>query len=125
MKKLFITGGGAIQFDPENQEAKLVTSKVQSIRSIYLIDDPTHIIYEDSNGKQEVYAEKDDLAIVFYRDDFPNRIVIAKAAQWVDNIKDYDGKEQKRLEEWAAKQKDANRCCKDCDQCDPTESIDR
>lgn len=121
MKKLFITGGAAIQFDPENQEAKVVTSKIENIRSIYLIDEPTHIIYEDSKGKREIYAEKDDLAIVFYRNDFPNRVVVAKAAQWVDNIKDYDEKEQKRLEEWAKKNADpqtsCEKCCEACEDC--------
>lgn len=128
MKDLIITGGGAIEFDPETRTAKATKSSVQSIRSIYLIDEPTHVVYEDNNLKQEIYADPDDIILVFYRDDFPNRIAVAKAAQWVDNIKAYDEAEQKRLEEWAKKktesQTNCGTCCEDtcvppCDACVP------
>ena len=130
MKDLIITGGGAIKFDPETRIAKAIGSSIQSIRSVYLIDEPTHVVYEDNNLKQEIYADPDDIILVFYRDDFPNHIAVAKAAQWADNIKAYNEAEQKRLEEWAKKkseqQTDCEKCCEDCESCSPfTECIGR
>jgi CO dehydrogenase/acetyl-CoA synthase alpha subunit len=113
MKTLYLTYSGSICIN-DNMEPEPIPTKIESIRSIYLITEPTKIIYADGDKVEELYAEADDIVIMFYRNDFKHQIVVAKSAQWVENIKDYDEKEQKRKEEWAAKQADSP-CCGDCE----------
>lgn len=116
MKTLYLAdSGGKIGIDNEGKPFP-VYGKVESIRNIFLITEPTKIVYGDVDGKvEEIYADVDDLVIVFYRDDFKHHIVIANSAQWVENIKDYDEKEQKHKEEWAAKHAGDIPCCDCCE----------
>lgn len=115
MKTLYLTYSGSICINDDMKPEPMPT-KVESIRNIYLITEPTKVIYSNGENTEELYAETDDIVIVFYRDDFKHNIVIAKSAQWVENIKDYDEREQKRKEEWAAKHADADSpCCGNCE----------
>ena len=113
MKTLYLTYSGSICIN-DNMNPEPMPAKIESIRNIYLITEPTKIIYSEGSRVEELYAEPDDIVIMFYRDDFKHNIVIAKSAQWVENIKDYDEREQKRKEEWAAKQAEGNVPCCDC-----------
>mgnify|MGYP006935954650 CR=1 FL=1 len=117
MKTLYLTYSGSICIN-DDMIPEPMPSKVESIRNIYLITEPTRIIYSSGEKTEEVYAEADDIVIMFYRDDFKHNIVVAKSAGWVENIKDYDEKEQKRKEEWAAKHADGNIPCSCCDCCE-------
>jgi hydroxymethylpyrimidine pyrophosphatase-like HAD family hydrolase len=105
MKKLFITANGAVAFNPDTQEAFTVRNERQAIRNIFLVKEPTHVVYTSGTTKQEVYADADDIIVEFYSGtaEFSNKIVVVKSAQWVDNLNAYNKAEQKRLEEWAAK----------------------
>lgn len=124
MKTLYLTQSGNICIDDETNKPTPFYSKVESIRNIYLITEPTKIVYGDENGTEELYAEEDDIVIVFYRHDFKHHIVIAKSSGWVENIKDYDEQEQKRKEEWAkensAKVIHSKPCADLCCGCDDT-----
>lgn len=103
MKNLFLTGSGVVRFDTETQKAAGVDSDIMRIRRIFLITEPTRVVYSKSTGDQEVYAEAGDIVIEFYDSaDYHNNIVVAKSAQWADNIQSYRDAEQKRKEEWAA-----------------------
>jgi hydroxymethylpyrimidine pyrophosphatase-like HAD family hydrolase len=133
MKNLFITENGAIAFNPDTQEAFTVRNERQAIRNIFLVKEPTRVVYTSGTTKQEVYAEADDIIVEFYRgtEEFSNKIVVVKSAQWVDNLNAYNKAEQKRLEEWAAKKaaestKDTNMCDEGTDESDmPANSIGR
>lgn len=104
MKNLFITFNGAVGFDTETQDVNSVTQDRTGIRSVYLIDEDTRVVYTQGTTKQEIYAQAGDILVVFYDDEnFNNKIVVAKSAQWADNIKAYRAAEQKRKEEWASK----------------------
>lgn len=104
MKNLFITYNGAVSFDTETQDANTVIADRTGIRNVYLIDEDTRVVYTQGTTKQEIYAQAGDILIAFYNDeDFNNKIVVAKSAQWADNIKAHRAAEQKRKEEWAAK----------------------
>lgn len=104
MKELFITYSGAIQFDPETQKASAVHINPDSVRRVFKVSEPTHVTYEIGETKQELYAEEGDLVVEFseYRSEYPNMIVVAKSAQWLENINAYEDEEQKRKEKWAA-----------------------
>lgn len=119
MKNLFLTSEGAILFDTETQKPSSYPSDRQNIRRIYLINESTKVVCSKSTGDEEVYAEEGDIVIEFYdNSDFKYHIVVAKSAQWADNIKNYRDAEQKRKEEWAAKQK--AECGEECDACSPS-----
>lgn len=111
MKTLYLTYSGSICIN-EDMNPEPMPAKIESIRNVYLITEPTRIIYGSGEKTEEIYAEADDIIIVFYRDDFKHKVVVAKSSGWVENIKDYDEKEQKRKEEWAAKQAEGDiPCC--------------
>lgn len=116
MKTLYLTQSGTIALDSETQKPCSIYPKIESIRNVYLITEPTKIVYSYGEKTEELYAEADDIVILFYRDDFKHNVVVAKSAGWVENIKDYDEKEQKRKEEWAAKQgQNLDSIQKDCE----------
>lgn len=132
MKNLFITENGAIGFNPDTQEAFTVRNERQAVRNIFLVKEPTHVVYTSGTTKQEVYADADDIIVEFYRgtEEFSNKIVVVKSAQWVDNLNAYNKAEQKRLEEWAAKkaaEHTNNKSAENVDECDmsdmPADSI--
>jgi len=114
MKTLYLTYSGSICINDE-MNPEPMPSKIESIRHIYLITEPTKIIYSSGEKTEEIYADVDDILIEFYRDEFKHHIVVAKSAGWVENIKDYDENEQKRKEEWAAKHAGDIPCCDCCE----------
>ncbi len=121
MKTLYLTNGCGMYVDVENNTADKANSEIERISRIYLISEPTHIVFGEGEYSRELDAKKDDIVIVFYdRGDFKEQIVIAKSKDWVANIKAYNKAEQERKEEWAAKQK-CNEPCESCDCCDMCE----
>lgn len=116
MKTLYLTDTSAnIVVDQEANTCGSISRDVESIRSVYVIDEPMHVIYQAGEYRRELDVEKDDIVVVFYSREFPNKIVVAKSADWVSNIRTYREAEQKRKEEWATKQAIAD--IKGCDCC--------
>ena len=119
MKTLYLTNSSAnIVVDKEADTCGTINRDIESIRSIYVIDEPMHVVYQDGDYRRELDVEKDDILVTFYTEQFENRIVVAKSADWVSNIKTYKEKEQKAKEEWAAS--NLKKACCDCDECCPT-----
>ena len=119
MKTLYLTNGTGMYIDTENNAVDKAQGEVERISRIYLMTEPTHIVFGEGEYKRELDAKKDDIVIVFYnRTDFKEQVVIAKSKDWVANIKAYNKAEQERKEEWAAKKKKklADNCeCCDCE----------
>jgi len=116
MKKLYLNGSGSVLFDPETDKIERTPYARSAIRDVFLIKEPTQIIYDYSDKKIEVFAEPDDIVVNFYNGTFETPIVIVKSAVWVDNIKKYEEDEQRRKEEWAAK-KAAEETDTECSPC--------
>lgn len=112
MKTLYLTGSCGMYVDTENNTANRALAEVERISSIYLINEPTHIVFGSGEYSREFDAKKDDIVITFYSSDFKEQVIIAKSKDWVANIKAYNKAEQKRKEEWAAKQAGIDSCCK-------------
>lgn len=124
MKNLFITSEGNVSFDTETQECNPCGSDISNVRRVFLIDEPTHVVYKFGDKTSDVYAEPDDIIVVFYNNDaFKNQMVLAKSAKWVDNIRSYRAAEQKRKEEWAAKNAECDGTLTQCDQSSVTDLI--
>lgn len=114
MKTLYLTNGSGMYIDTENNTVDKAQGEIERISRIYLMSEPTHIVFGEGEYKRELDAKKDDIVIVFYnRTDFKEQIVIAKSKDWVANIKAYNKAEQERKEEWALNQGTCE-CC-DCE----------
>lgn len=117
MKTLYLTSGTGMYIDTENNTVDKAWGEIERISRIYLMSEPTHIVFGEGEYKRELDAKKDDIVIVFYnRTDFKEQIVIAKSKDWVANIKAYNKAEQQRKEEWALKQGTCE--CDKCECCD-------
>lgn len=115
MKTLYLTSGGSICIDPEENYVDRVQSEREGINRIYLAKEPMHVVYGEGEYKKELDVKKDDIIITFYSDDWKEKIVVAKSKDWANNIKKYNEEEQRRREEWAAKQAECK--CPDCGCC--------
>ena len=97
----------------ENGNPTPVKCSREAIESITRINEPTKVIYARGKGEKiELEAKEGDLVIAFYDEDFPNRAIVVSNEQWNENLKTYEEIQQKREEEWAAKQPKCAKC--DC-----------
>ena len=122
MKTLYITNGGNICIDPEEDFVNRMPTEREGISRIFLAKEPMHVVYVEGEYRRELDVKKDDIIITFYSNDWKERIVVAKSKDWVKNLKEWNEEEQRRKEEWAdalAKKMDpteeaAPACCGDC-----------
>jgi len=101
MRNLYLTARGAIKMN-DNNEPVYESSSRCAIDSVYLINEPTHVIYNTSKKRIELDAQKGDILIKFYDSTFETPIVIVDNKEWADNIIKYNEEEQRRAERWAA-----------------------
>ena len=117
MKKIINIERKPIIVDTETAEVKAISRSARGIDDIYVIPEDAHIEWESKffpNKTIEVDAKKNDILVTFYDKDLGADFVIVKSEDWlkaIDNAKDAD---QKRKEEWAAKQKDNKSMALDC-----------
>ena len=116
MKTLYITNGGNICIDPEEDFVNRMPTEREGISRIFLAKEPMHVVYGEGEYRRELDVKKDDIIITFYSNDWKERIVVAKSKDWVNNLKEWNKEEQRRNEEWAAK-KANNECDACCDAC--------
>ena len=117
MKTLYLNSGTNIVIDPETDYVdKLQSVSRYSIREVYYIEEPMHVVYQCGERKEEIDARKGDILVVF-SDNRYNKFILdtIKTKQWAANIKNTRELEQKEKEEWAKKQSECE-CC-DCDAC--------
>lgn len=124
MKTLYLTGSNSnIVVDPEiDFVGTLPCEDRYDIRSIYYIEEPTHVVYQCGERKEEIDARKGDILLVFYDNNRTKYVLdTIKTKQWAANIKLAHKIEQQAKEEWAARNAeigcDCCECCKQCDCC--------
>ena len=119
MKTLYLTQSSEnIVVDPEtNFVGRLNSEDRYSIRSVYYMEEPMHIVYQCGETREELDARKGDIVLVFYSNRY-NKYTIdtIRTKQWAANIKAHKAGLQAEREEWA-KQK-AENSCSDCDTCE-------
>lgn len=116
MKTFYINNGCNIVIDQDTNSCSHMISQREAIGSIYLAEEPMHVIYGEDESRREFDVKKDDILIRFYEDRFPNKIVVVKNKEWAKNLKDYNNYQQEMKEQWAAKHKESNDCLT-CDAC--------
>lgn len=102
MKTLYITTGANIIVDDEAKTADKLETQRSAINNIYLAEEPMHVVYGSGEYQRETDVEKDDLIISFYSRDFKHKMIVVKNQEWVENLVEYNKKQQEEKERWAA-----------------------
>lgn len=125
MKKIINIDRRPIIVDTETAFVTSVDRSTRGIDDVYVIPEDAHIEWKSRmfpDKTIEVDAKKDDILVTFYDKDLGTDFVIIKSNDWLKALNTAADADQKRKEEWAAKQKSVNSealdcgdsCCKSC-----------
>ena len=130
MKKIINIERKPIIVDTDTSEVKAINRSARGIDDIYVIPEDAHIEWESKffpDKTIEVDAKKNDILVTFYDRDLGADFVIVKSEDWLKALNNAKDADQKRKEEWAAKQKENkpkspvcdDACCGDacCESC--------
>ena len=117
MKKIINIERKPIIVNTETAEVKAINRSARGIDDIYVIPDDAHIEWESKffpSKTIEVDAKKNDILVTFYDKDLGTDFVIVKSEDWLKALNNAKEADQKRKEEWAAKQKENKSMALDC-----------
>lgn len=117
MKKIINIDRKPIIVDTDTAEVKAINRSVRGIDDIYVIPEDAHIEWESRlfpDKTIEVDIKKNDILVTFYDRDLGADFVIVKSEDWLKAINNAKTADQKRKEEWAAKQKENKSMALDC-----------
>ena len=123
MKKIINIDRKPIIVDTETAFVTSINRSTRGIDDVYVIPEDAHIEWRSRvfpDKTIEVDAKKDDILVTFYDKDLGTDFVIIKSNDWLKALNNAADADQKRKEEWAAKQKSSNSEALDCgDNCGP------
>ena len=124
MKKIINIDRKPIVVDTETAFVTSIDRSTRGIDEVYVIPEDAHIewrsrMFPDKTIEADV--KKDDILVTFYDKDLGTDFVIIKSIDWLNALNNAADADQKRKEEWAAKQKEnkskslvcENTCCGD------------
>lgn len=130
MKKIINIDRKPIVVDTDTAEVKAINRSVRGIDDVYVIPEDAHIEWKSKffpDKTIEVDVNKNDILVAFYDRDLGIDFVIVKSEDWLKALDNAASLDQKRKEEWAAKQKENkpnslvcdDACCGDacCESC--------
>ena len=123
MKKIINIDRKPIIVDTETAFVTSIDRSTRGIDDVYVIPEDAHIewrsrMFPDKTIEADV--NKDDILVTFYDKDLGTDFVIIKSNDWLKALNNAADADQKRKEEWAAKQKSSNSEALDCgDNCGP------
>ena len=126
MKKIINIDRKPIIVDIDAAEVQAIDRSARCIDDVYVIPEDAHVewtskLFPDKTICTDV--NKDDILITFYDRDLGTDFVVIKSEDWLKALNNAKEADQKRKEEWAAKQKQSahvNAACEDCgDNCRP------
>lgn len=109
MKKIINIERKPIVVDTETAEVNAINRSTRGIDDIYVIPEDAHIEWTSKFFPDKIIEEdvkKDDILVTFYDRDLGTDFVIVKSEDWLKALNNAKEADQKRKEEWAAKQKD-------------------
>ena len=125
MKKIINIERRPIVVDTETAEVTAINRSARGIDDIYVIPEDAHIewtskLFPDKTIEADV--KKDDILVTFYDRDLGVDFVIVRSEDWLKALNNAASLDQKRKEEWAAKQKErgsmdltcGDACCESC-----------
>ena len=109
MKKIVNIERKPIIADTETAEVAAINRSARAIDDIYIIPEDAHIewtskLYPDKIIEADV--KKNDILVTFYDRDLGTDFVIVQSEDWLKALNNAKEADQKRKEEWAAKQKE-------------------
>lgn len=126
MKKIINIDRKPIVVDTDTTEVQAIERSERGIDDVYVIPEDAHVEWTSKffpNKTISADVKKDDILITFYDGDLGADFVIVKSEDWLKALNNAKAADQKRKEEWAAKQKEngpRDLACGDCvDTCRP------
>ena len=126
MKKIINIDRKPIVVDTDTTEVQAIERSARGIDDVYVIPEDAHVEWTSKlfpNKAISADVKKDDILITFYDRDLGADFVIVKSEDWLKALNNAKAADQKRKEEWAAKQKESgprDLACNDCgDNCGP------
>ena len=119
MKKIINIDRKPIIVDIDAAEVQAIDRSARCIDDVYVIPEDAHVewtskLFPDKTICTDV--KKDDILITFYDRDLGTDFVVIKSEDWLKALNNAKKADQKRKEEWAAKQKEnahVNVACED------------
>lgn len=130
MKKIINIDRKPIMVDTETAFVTSIDRSTRGIDDVYVIPEDAHIEWRSRmlpDKTIEADVKKNDILVTFYDRDLGADFVIVKSEDWLKALNNAKEADQKRKEEWAAKQKENkpkslvcdDACCGDacCESC--------
>lgn len=120
MKKIINIDRKPIIVDTETTEVQAIDRSARCIDDVYVIPEDAHVEWTSKFFPNKTICadvKKDDILITFYDRDLGADFVIVKSEDWLKALNNAKAADQKRKEEWAAKQKENKPRDLDCDDC--------
>lgn len=125
MKKIINIERKPIIVDTDTAEVQAINRSARGIDDVYVIPEDANVEWTSkfsTNNTICADVKKDDILITFYDRDLGTDFVIIKSEDWLKALNNAKEADQKRKEEWAAKQKErgsmdlacGDACCESC-----------
>lgn len=109
MKKIINIERRPIVVDTETAEVNAINRSARGIDDIYVIPEDAHIEWTSKLFPDKIIetdVKKDDILVIFYDRDLGVDFVVVQSKDWLKALNNAKEADQKRKEEWAAKQKE-------------------
>lgn len=116
MDKILNAGSRLVYITDDN--AAMLDSETIGISNIYIIPKDSHLIWRSNRTDKTIEKDlhRNDIFITLYDNDLDEDFVVVNSDDWLKALNNAKANNQKRKEEWAAKQSNC-KCCKSCE-CD-------
>lgn len=109
MKKIINIDRKPIIVDTDTAEVQAINRSARGIDDVYVIPEDANVEWTSKMFPDKITCtdvKKDDILITFYDSDLGTDFVIIKSEDWLKALNNAKEADQKRKEEWAAKQKE-------------------
>lgn len=109
MKKIINIERKPIIADTDTAEVHAINRSARAIDDIYIIPEDAHIEWKSKLSPDKVIeadVKKNDILVTFYDRDLGTDFVIVQSEDWLKALNNAKEADQKRKEEWAARQKE-------------------
>ena len=110
MKKIINIERKPIIVDTDTAEVQAINRSARGIDDVYVIPEDANIEWTSKLFPNKTICadvKKDDILITFYDKDLGADFVIIKSEDWLKALDNAKAADQKRKEEWAARQKES------------------
>ena len=110
MKKIINIERKPIIVDTDTAEVQAINRSARGIDDVYVIPEDANIEWTSKLFPNKTICadvKKDDILITFYDKDLDADFVIIKSEDWLRALDNAKAADQKRKEEWAARQKES------------------